>query len=201
MKIALYILFVSLLASCSQTSNKIKQEEIIELPKEIETEKFDYDKFLINKGSLGPIKIGMTISEAEKSLGNLTKVESEAFHFGFDGGGIAYLYYDNKDVVLGLIPQLNNDTIISIIAASNRLKTKNDISPISSIKELSVKYPKIELTQNLLNSWEEITDTSNNWTFVFMSDENNKIGEYKDLFLPATQMKNMDAKSDWITIK
>lgn len=201
MKIALYLLSISLLVSCSNTNKEIKQEEFIEPNKEIDSKTFDYDKFLINKGSLGPIKIGMTISEAEQSLKALQKVESEAFHFGFDGGGIAYLYYDNKDVVLGLIPHLNNDTIISIIAASNRLKTKNDIRPNSSIKELSVKYQKIELTQNLLNSWEEITDASNNWVFVFMSDENNKIGEYKDLFSPATQIKNMNAKSDWITIK
>ncbi|MFD1603036.1 hypothetical protein ACFSJW_06950 [Flavobacterium artemisiae] len=56
------------------------------------TAEFDFEKFRIEKAKVGPIKIGMTIHEAENFLKNLNKSEAEAYDFGFDGGGKAYLY-------------------------------------------------------------------------------------------------------------
>ena len=160
---------------------------------------FDYDKFKIKKGQLGAIKVGMTISEAELKFGGLRKEVGYATSFGYGGGSPAYLYYDQDKVVFGLIPSLDTDTILIIIAASPRLTTTNGLNPNSTVKEISKHYPDIKVNQDLMNGWESIYDTTNNWNFVFMTEEKT-VGEYPELEVPS-ELKNMEIKADWISIK
>ena len=177
----------------TQTASQMTPTEKSEAPT------FDYDEFEIKKGQLGKIKIGMTISEAEQKFEGLRKEKGQATSFGYGGGSPAYLYYDKEDLAFGLIPTLNADTVLLIIAASSKLTTKNGLNPNSSVKEISEKYPKIKVYQNLMNGWEEISDTINNWDFIFMTDEKT-VGDYPELEVPS-ELKNIDIQTDWITIK
>ncbi|SHF40187.1 hypothetical protein [Pedobacter caeni] len=160
---------------------------------------FRYADFKIKRGQLGKIKIGMTVREAEQKFSGLTRKTDEAGNFGFDGGGPAYLYYSGKKVVLGLIPKMDTDTIMCIIAADKRLYTTNRLNPNSSVKDLLKKYPRMKVYWDEMNGWEFFQDHKNNWNFVFMTDEKSRIGSYPDLNVPS-RPERTTAKTDWITI-
>ncbi|PQJ18725.1 hypothetical protein [Tenacibaculum sp. SG-28] len=202
----IYIIILTIIWSCNQSADKKENtnqtEKILTDTSTDEisnTITFDYSKFEIKKGNLGEIKIGMTISEAEQKFEGLRKEIGEATSFGFGGGSPAYLYYDKDDLAFGLIPTLSTDTLLIIIAASPKFKTINGLNPNSEVKEISKLYPKAKVYQNLMNSWEEISDTINDWDFIFMTDEKT-VGEYHKLETPS-ELKNMNIKADWITIK
>lgn len=181
----------------AETWNKRVQEVKSEVKK---SNNFDFEKLEISKGQVGEIKVGMNLNDAEKFLKQLTKKEVEAYDFGFDGGGKAYLYSLGNEFVIGLVPQIDSEKIIAIIALSKNLKTINGLNPKSAVAEIQVKYPNIKIKQNLMMEWESIKDDKNNWEFVFMTNENNQIGEYNDVEAPV-KPKRTEIKSDWITIK
>lgn len=205
MKIKLSLLiFIILQFACkdntekqAETWNKRVQEVKSEVKK---SNNFDFEKLEISKGQVGEIKVGMNLNDAEKFLKQLTKKEVEAYDFGFDGGGKAYLYSLGNEFVIGLVPQIDSEKIIAIIALSKNLKTINGLNPKSAVAEIQAKYPNIKIKQNLMMEWESIKDDKNNWEFVFMTNENNQIGEYNDVEAPV-KPKRTEIKSDWITIK
>lgn len=160
---------------------------------------FNYDDFKIQKNQLGAIKIRMTISEAEQKINGLRKEVQMATDFGYGGGSPAYLYYDKNDLVFALIPTLNTDTILFIIAVSPQLITTNELDPNSTVEDIAEKYPDISVHQDLMNGWEYIFDVTNNWEFVFHTAEET-IGNYPKLEVPSALI-NMDIKANWITIK
>jgi len=202
-----YFLLLMALWSSNQPANNKSQEEQQPIQSksqsthlvQSEDSTFDYDEYEIKKGQLGEIKIGMTISEAEQKFKGLRKEVGQATDFGYGGGSPAYLYYDQENIAFVLIPTLNTDTILIIIAASPKLKTTNGLSPNSTVMEISKKYPGIKVNQDLMNGWEYISDTTNNWNFVFMTDETT-VGDYPELEVPS-DLKNLDIKADWITIR
>ena len=201
-----YIILLTVTWSCSQSANK---KEKVEQPAQTKSEStdnesskafdFDYQKFEIKNGQLGEIKLGMTISEAEQRLEGRRKEVGQATNYGFGGGSPAYLYYDKGDLAFGLIPKLGTDTLLIIIAASPRFKTKNGLNPNSTVKNISDKYPNVKVNQDLMNGWEYISDTTNNWGFVFKT-EDKTVGDYPELEVPS-DLKNLDIKVDWITIR
>ncbi|NAS29988.1 hypothetical protein GTQ40_03295 [Flavobacteriaceae bacterium R38] len=201
-----HLLVLILLWSCNQSSDESKKSEQSKRTKpESTTNKFSevttfgYKNFKIKKGQLGEIKIGMTIAEAEQKFKELKKEVNQATKFGYGGGSPAYLYYHKDSLVFGLIPKLDTDTLLFIIAASQKLITTNKLNPNSTVKKISDKYPNIKVNQDLMNRWEYISDTTNNWEFVFKTDEKT-IGDYLELEIPS-DLKNLDIKADWIVIK
>ena len=203
LKLTLIILTILQLSCKNDTEKQIKPSNIgtqkVESQKKI-TIGFDFEAFKISKGQIGEIKVGMNIYDAEKKLNGLTKKEAEAYDFGFDGGGKAYIYLLENEPVLALVPKMDSEEILVIIALSKNLKTNNGLNPKSKVKEVQQKYPNIEINQDLMMNWEDIYDENNDWIFVFMTDENNRIGDYKEIEMP-TKPKRTETKMDWITIK
>ncbi len=201
-----YLIALLAIWSCSQSTH---EKEIAKQPKQIELESpnnepsenliFNYQEFEIKNGQLGQIKVGMTISEAEQNFKGLRNEVGQATSFGYGGGSPAYLYYDQEILVFGLIPALNTDTVLLIIAASSELITTSGLNPKSTVKDISKQYLGIKVNQDLINGWEYISDTSNNWDFVFMTDDE-LVGDYPELEVPS-ELMNMDIKADWIIIK
>jgi len=201
MKHILTILIGLFLFGCNSTTKTENNETKTDLTSETEkTVDFDFDKFKIQKGQLGEIKIGMTISEAEMQFSGLTKKTDEATNFGFGGGSPAYLYYSGNELLFGLIPKLETDTLLFIIAAHKNLQTTNGLNPNSTVEELLRKYPDLTVQQDLMNSWEFFQDLKNGWDFIFMTDEQTEIGEYPELEVPS-KPKRLTTKTDWITIR
>lgn len=161
---------------------------------------FDFEKFKIGKSRLGKIKTGMTISEAEQEFTGLSKKVDEATNFGFGGGSPAYLYYSGEEVVFGLIPKLDTDTLLFIIAAHRKLETTNGLNPNSTVGQLLQKYPDMTVYRDLMNDWEVFQDTKNGWDFVFMTDEKTQVGVYPDLE-SVVKPKRLTTRTDWITIR
>ena len=161
---------------------------------------FRFDEFKIEKERIGSIKLGMTLSEAEEFLSGFRKEVSEATLFGFGGGSPAYLYYWEDEIVLGLIPALETDTLLYLVAAHPQIKTTNGLNPNSSVSELLKKYPHLTVMKDLMNQWEFFQDKNKGWDFIFMTDKETEIGEYQDLYHPSVP-KRLNTKSDWITIR
>jgi hypothetical protein len=208
-----YILLFSLLLfsiiSCNTSSNDnsgIKTKPLTngntkaEKLKDNSALTFNFNAFGIHKESLGPITIGMTMANAEKEVSQLTKKECEAYDLGYDGGGKAYIYSWKNQPVLAFVPKRDSEEIIAIIALHKNLKTRNGLHPNSTVKEIQQKYPDITINQNLMMEWEYMFDEENNWDFVFMTNENNTIGIYKELEVPTKPVKTETAMN-WITIK
>lgn len=169
-------------------------------PKNLITQQSDIPKFKIKKGQLGKIKIGMTLAEADRHLSGFRQEVSEASLFGFGGGSPAYLYYWKDEIVLGLIPKLDTDTLLFLIAAHPKLRTTNGLNPKSSINELLQQYPHLMVMQDLMNEWEFFQDKKNGWDFIFMTDRETEVGEYIKDDIPA-KPKRLNTKMDWITIR
>lgn len=190
-----------LLLGCNSTTTKENNNTKTDLTIENQSENtFDFDKFKILKNQLGKIKIGMTINEAEQQFIGLTKKVNEAGNFGFDGGSPAYLYYSGDELIFGLIPKLQTDTLLFIIAAHKKLQTTNGLNPNSTVGELVQKYSDLTVQQDLMNSWEYFKDETNGWDFIFATDEKTQIGEYAELEIPS-KPKRLTTKTDWITIR
>lgn len=209
MRILWTVLVGFLIFSCNSTTEKNSNEKVI--GSELQTKKpdeklisestnFQPSEFKIKKAKLGPIKIGMTIKEAENQFDGLIKKEDVAVNFGLGGGSPAYLYYSGDKLVFGLIPSLDTDTILSIIAVNKNLETTNGLNPNSTVKELLDKYPDLIVNRDLMNGWEYFQDQENGWDFVFMTNEESQIGEYPDLDNPS-KPKRLTTKTDWIEIR
>ncbi|MFD1603035.1 hypothetical protein ACFSJW_06955 [Flavobacterium artemisiae] len=95
---------------------------------------------------------------------------------------------------------MDSDEILAIAVLSKKLKTANGLNPKSSVQEIQKKYPGIKVNLNLMMDWEDLHDKKNNFDFVFMTNEDNRIGEYTETQIPASP-KRTTAKADWITIR
>lgn len=203
----LFLLVIFLLFSCSEkkdshvSNNKTESKNSAKLsPNTLETKVFDFEKFQISKGQIGEIKIGMKIKDAEKFLNPLTKTKTEAYDFGFDGGGSAFIYSLQNQPILALVPKRDFDELLAIIAISKNLKTKNGLNPNSTVREIIAKYPDIKVNQDVMMDWEFMHDEKNNLQFVFETDENNQIGQYEEIETPA-KPKRTNTKANWIEIR
>jgi hypothetical protein len=160
---------------------------------------FDFKNFEIQKNQLGQIKIGTTINEAEKQFEGLVKKEVDAFCFGFDGGGLAYLYYANDEPIFGLIPKRGNDTVLCIIAAHQNLQTTNGLHPKALVSELLQKYPEMMIELDVMNMWNFFEDEKNEWRFVFDQLQEPEYGNQADIESPM-KPKDLTMQSNWIAI-
>ncbi|UZR94916.1 hypothetical protein [Chondrinema litorale] len=160
----------------------------------------DYSKFIISKGKIGEIEIGMSITEAKSKLKQLEVAECSAYEFGFSGGSPAYLFLHNDKRLFALIPELGSEKVIFIVAIARELNTYNNLSPKSKVDELITVYPEMTINQDIMNSWEYFKDEKNNWTFNFKTEEEKTVGFYPQLEEPSMP-HNLEIFSDWIVIR
>jgi hypothetical protein len=202
-KLIILLLFINLF-SCKKTEEnqtKTYKEKINKAVSKLKKNaEFNFDKFLISKGQIGEIKVGMKLVDVEKLLREMTKKEVEAYDFGYGGGGKAFIYSIQNEPILALIPHRDTPEILTLIAISHKLKTDNGLNPNSNIIDILKRYPKMEVSQDMMTDHEYMYDVSNKWSFIFLTDESNRIGEYKDLEEPA-KLKRIETKIDYIEIK
>lgn len=78
----------------------------------------------------------MNINDAEKFIPELTEKETEAYDFGFDGGGKTYIYSLEIKPILAFVTKRDSKEILILIAINQRLKTSNGVTPKSNVKEI-----------------------------------------------------------------
>lgn len=202
-KIIVLLLLINLI-SCKKTeeneSETYKEKINKTEAKGKENPKFNFDKFLISKGQVGQIKVGTNLKDAENSLREMNRKEVEAYDFGYGGGGKAFIYSIQNEPILALIPNRDTAEIIAIIAISNKLKTDNGLNPKSNIIDILKIYPKMEVSQDLMTEHEYMYDENKKWSFIFQTDKNNRIGEYKNID-ESTKPKRLKTKMDYLAIK
>ena len=197
-QIVTFIIGLFLLGCNSINENNLNKNNII---RTVNHSTFDFSAFKIMKGKLGDIETGMTIKEAESKFNGLGKKNGFSGDFGFGpDDSPAYLYYLNGKIVFGLITKLDTDTVLFIIAAHKGLRTTNGLNPNSKVEEIKKIYPDFTVSQDLMNSWEYFQDEKNGWDFVFMTNEQTQIGQYRELEVPS-KPKRLTTKTDWITIR
>ena len=205
---AILLLFSLSLFSCKEET-KVQKEETIETIETVENgetdirkpeEGFPFDDFRIEKGHLGPIKIGMPLQEAEKYLKDLSRKRCDPFDFGYDGGGDAFIYYLEDKPVVALVPEQETNLLLAIAAIHKDLRTADGLHPNASIKEIQAIYPDISLYQNLMMSWEFLYEEKNDWEFVFMKGPDHQIGVYENTEAPG-KVKDSSVTADWVTIR
>lgn len=207
MKNLITLMIGTFLIGCNptiKTENQTINQDQTETTLTTDSSKFDFSDYIIKNGQLGNIKIGMTIEEAENKFEGLTMKIDIAENFGFGGGSPAYLYYKAEDLIFALIPKLENDTLLFIIAIHKDLHTTNGLNPNSTIKDLISIYPDMTVNWDIMNHWEYIVDEKNNWNFIFWTDENSQVGEYpepKFERVVPSKPKRLTTKADWIVIK
>ena len=161
---------------------------------------FNFDNFLISKGQIGEIKVGMNLNNAEKLLREMTSKEVEAYDFGYGGGGKAYIYSIYDEPIFALITNFETGKIIALIAISNKLKTNNGLNPNSKVADILKIYPKMMINQDEMTNEEYLYDQKNKWSFIFKTDEKNRIGEYTDTE-ESTEPKRMQTKMNYLLIE
>ena len=170
-----YIPIIILLFLGCNYIDKSKENKVDLTSKNID---YNAQDFIISKGSLGEIKIGQTISNAEKLFNGLTKKVEDAGNFGICGGGKIYTYQKDTNLIFALLPYYGTDTILNIIAIDKYLKTKNGLNANSTVKEIFKIYPKMKVGVSMATDEESFYDDENSWQFTFLTTEGNRVGSY-----------------------
>lgn len=161
---------------------------------------FNFGNFIIQKHRVGNVRIGMTLSQADKLIKGLDKQEEEALSFGYDGGSKAVFYYIDDELVFAFIPKLDTDTIMCIIAAHPELKTINGLTASATVGEISKKYTAVYIHFDEMSESEIFYDINNEWDFVFLTEEGERIGKYTEIDKPYKALY-FDIPCDWIVVK
>lgn len=210
------LIFVSI--SCDFIGNKSSELDTLTVPTDVKAEVqnkiekpikkelgFNFSDFVIMKNSIGPIKLGMTVKEAESKFVNLKKKLVPVYKFGFDSEELVPTYYYEGSMVFALIVFPLQKKISQIIAVHKDLRTINNLSPQSTIKELKEKYPDLTISISAIDDSESIDDLKNGWTFFFKNNGKpiEPIGDYKgDMYenWSTKKFKTLNRKSDFIMI-
>lgn len=159
-----------------------------------------FQDWYIQKKSIGPVQIGMTIRQVDSLLYNFQKQTAVALDFGFGGGSPAYVYSMDSVPVIAIVQALNSKRVFALIAISDLLKTKNGLYPQMTVEQLLDVYPQMKFYQDYMNGWEYADDEFNQWSFIFITDDANQIGIYKQPDQPSSA-KRTTAKNAWITVQ
>jgi hypothetical protein len=204
MKITLHIILILVI---TLTSCNIRQEKSgndnshIRNPiSQAVKNNFNFSQLPIKQQALGFIKIGSDLNSIDTLLTQLDKTEIEAWNFGFDGGGMAYLYSLSDNPVFGIITAFETDSIIAIAAIHNNLNSNKGISPKMTAEELVKHYPNELVFEELLTGREVMYDSNNNWSFIFDTDSSNRLAQYLEIEV-GVKPKNLTPEIDLILIR
>ncbi len=161
---------------------------------------FNFGNYIIQKHRVGNIRVGMTLSQADKLIKGLSKDEEEALSFGFDGGGKAKTYLLDDELVFALIPKPGTDTILCIVAAHPDLKTINGLTASATVGEISKKYTSVYIHFDEMSETEMFFDVANDWDFIFLTEEGERLGKYTAIDKPYKALY-FDIPCDWIVVK
>lgn len=167
--------------------------------KKVIPKKVNFNEYVVSKGKLGSIELSMTISECNKALTPFTRVVRDAYDFGFDGGGISYVYSYEDQPVFALIPAYETDSIIAIAVLSDRIPFENKSYVGISVKELLEQNPKQQVYINLMMNWEELLLEKEQLVYIFNTSETNRIGKYAEIGEPGEAIF-LSPKTDWVLL-
>lgn len=160
----------------------------------------DLNHWIINKKSLGPIQVGMSIRSVDSILANLEKQVGQALDFGFGGGSPAYVYLKDSTPILAIVQSLNSKKVFAIVAISDIFHTSNGLHPQMKVSKLLEVYPQMKFYLDNMNGWEYASDDLHQWYFIFNTDPANRIGTYTSEEKPSVAKKTT-AINSWITIQ
>lgn len=201
-KMTIVLLLFSVVACTTNSKQQLSDEDqndVFEVADTITQDELDFAAYTMEKGRLGEIKVGTKIASLQGTLNQFEVQQIEAYDFGFDGGGEAFLYSYQNEPVFALIPAYETDSIIAIIGLHQKLQTSSGIHVNMSVKEIMKVYPHCKVDLNFMTDWEEIYDRQNDFLFVFVTDEKNRIGKYTEIGKLSKPL-NLHPTLSWITL-
>lgn len=158
-----------------------------------------WQNWQIQKGALGPLKIGTRIRDYKEVLKGFDSISVDAFLYKYDGGGVAYKYSYKQTPLFVLMPAIDTDSIIAIMALHSDFKTVYGTYPGSSALEIINRQKKLPINLDLLSGGETMRDTVNGINYIFNTPDEAHMAEYSDIDEPGL-LKEGKTKCNWIEI-
>lgn len=124
--------------------------------------------------------------------------------FGYSGGGEIHLYYDKDELILGLVPKLESDTIHAIIVITEKFKSNEGLNITLTFEQLEKLYPSTEIYLNEKFNWEWCLYENQKMHVVFMTEKDSRVAEYEydsNFTQKTVRIVNKNVKIDWIAIE
>ena len=140
------------------------------------------DAYLISENSVGLLKIGMNINDANKLFSDCKIEKVDLSIFGLDGGGSGILIKRQNEKIVVFWTNSDKNKVDGILCFSSKYHTKHGIKPKMTIGELKKILPKSTIQVNLIFPEHEfIILESEHVNLDFLSTEGNRIGKYKNI--------------------
>lgn len=135
-------IFYGILMACVLFGCERKQQ-VTTTPDEVfsvakKTSSDDVFQWQIDKGNLGPIRVGSHIKDLGGVLSGLDRTAVDVDVYKYGGGGKAYEYRKNGILLFALMPAMETDSIIAVMAVHPAFVTKKACMPVAQPK----KYQK-----------------------------------------------------------
>lgn len=195
-------IFYGILMACVLFGCEKKQlvtttpDEVLSVAKKTSSD--DVFQWQIDKGNLGPIRVGSHIKDLGGVLSGLDSAAVDVDVYKYGGGGKAYEYRKNGALLFALMPSMETDSIIAIMAVHPAFVTKNGLHAGSTAEEI-LKRKNLPVYLDLMSGGEEIRDTKNSVNFIFDTPEDSLMAEYSNIDSPGLIKRNQ-ARCSWITI-
>ncbi len=157
---------------------------------------------------IGEIAIGMTLEEVKLVYPNVQFIQKENIYGSCADAKTGYEVWNDNEL-LGFIitkpadkiegEEINyaNQIIVQFLVFSAKFNFEK-ISINNKVSEVLKMYPKANVRIDLLTEWEHIYIKDLNIELIFKTDENNRIGIYKNEEF--VQLKNGKAKANFIQV-
>jgi len=158
------------------------------------------DTFLIQKGKVGPIAIGMPPIKLKRLYKNFEFREIDAFYYGLDGDGTGTLVSKNQIPYLFYVLDEDSLNIKFLICLNPKYHTSSGIRPGMTIKQLKSIFPDCEVRINMENDSEYIDfedlDISCDLEYIQGERAGNYGNQEKDpeIDIPKTKIIRSDVK-------
>lgn len=196
-KCFLGVLFVFIvLISCT---NKEKLKTPLQVKHPAKSFSMPWQNWQIQKGALGPLKLGSRISDYKKFLNGLDSLPVDAYLYKYGGGGVAYEYSYNKNQLFVLMPAIDTDSIIAIMALHPDFKTRYGTYPGNTAAQIFNRHKKLPVILDLLSGGEAMIDKVNRMNYIFDTPDDTPIAEYPNIDNPGV-LKRSNVRCNWIVI-
>ncbi len=160
--------------------------------------------FLITKNSVGSVELGLTRIEAINRVLQLgyDTTTVDAWNYLLDGGGTGIEVSKDNEVLMFFWTFWTDDLIHGINIVSSKYKYSNGIGTSSTISDLlKANSSYLVVIDVELTSTEYIKDDDLNAQFIFLTNDDNRIGMYDlEEWRVISKPFRFNAKIDWIML-
>ena len=172
-------------ASPSQTSSNLITSNSLSINKDTLTYNATVNSCLsFTKNGICGIDLGddlnSSINNLKKRFKDFELISVSSNDWGYGGGTESFLVRKNGVNQFVLIPSSENNRILFIVILNSNYVNSEGLKTGISVKEILGIKSNLKFTINLMNGYEE-SSFNKNTTLIFLTEDENRIGEYKEI--------------------